>query len=309
MKRAVLRIAVLLAFSTSIAAAADGPPEARLLRYPDTWGDFVVFTYAGDLWRAPVAGGPAYRLTSHAGQEIFPKVSPDGKWIAFSAEYSGTRQVYVMPSWGGEPRQLTFYNDVGPMPPRGGFDDWVMGWTKEGKILVRMNRVPWNERMGRYYLVDPKGGLETPLEIPEGGSASFSGDGKKLAYCPVDREFRTWKRTLGGRAQDVWIYDFASKSSERITDWKGTDNFPMWAGDSIWFTSDRDHTLNLFAYDTRTKSTRKVTNFTEFDVLWPSLASDGSAIAFMNGGWIYRLDLKTEKAAKVAIALASDRAP
>ncbi|HUM00724.1 MAG TPA: PDZ domain-containing protein [Thermoanaerobaculia bacterium] len=290
-------------------AAADGPPDARLLRYPDAWGDFVVFTYAGDLWRAPVAGGPAYRLTSHAGQEIFPKVSPDGKWIAFSAEYSGTRQVYVMPSWGGEPRQLTFYNDVGPMPPRGGFDDWVMGWTKDGKILVRMNRVPWSERMGRYYLVDPKGGLETPLELPEGGSASFSGDGKKLAYCPVDREFRTWKRTRGGRAQDVWVYDFASKSSERITDWKGTDNFPMWAGDTIWFTSDRDRTLNLFAYDTRTKATRKMTNFTEYDVLWPSLASDGSAIAFMNGGFLYRLDLKTEKAAKVAVALASDRAP
>jgi tricorn protease len=312
MKRALFRLTLLFcvsALSSFFAAAADGPPEARLLRYPDVWGDFVVFTYAGDLWRAPVTGGPALRLTTHAGQEIFPKISPDGKWIAFSAEYAGTRQVYVMPSWGGEPKQLTFYNDVGPMPPRGGFDDWVMGWTKDGKILVRMNRVPWNTRMGRYYLVDPKGGLETPLEIPEGGSASFSPDGKKLAYCPVDREFRTWKRTVGGRAQDVWVYDFASKLSERITDWKGTDNFPMWAGDSIWFTSDRDHTLNLFAYDTKTRKTRKATSFTEFDVLWPSLASDGSAIVFSNGGFLYRLDLKTEKAAKVPVSLASDRAP
>ncbi|HQR68754.1 MAG TPA: hypothetical protein PLB02_15300, partial [Thermoanaerobaculia bacterium] len=232
-----------------------------------------------------------------------------GKWIAFPAEYSGRRQVYVVRSWGGEPKQLTFYNDVGPMPPRGGFDDWVMGWTKDGKILVRMNRVPWNTRMGRYYLVDPKGGLETPLEIPEGGSASFSPDGKKLAYCPVDREFRTWKRTLGGRAQDVWVYDFVSKASERLTDWKGTDNFPMWAGDTIWFTSDRDHTLNLFGYDTRTKATRKATSFTEFDVLWPSLASDGSAIVFMNGGTLWRFDLRTEKAAKIPVQLASDRAP
>jgi tricorn protease len=290
-------------------AADDGPPEARLLRYPDVWGDFVVFTYAGDLWRASVAGGPAWRLTAHAGQEIFPKVSPDGQWIAFSAEYSGTRQVYLIPSWGGEPRQLTYYNDVGPMPPRGGFDDWVMGWTKDGKILVRMNRVPWNTRMGRYYLVDPNGGLETPLEIPEGGSASFSPDGKKLAYCPVDREFRTWKRTLGGRAQDVFIYDFTSKQSERVTDWKGTDNFPMWKGDSIFFTSDRDHTLNLFAYDTRTKKARKVTSFTEYDVLWPSLASDGTAIVFMNGGFLYRLDLRAEKAARLPITLATDRAP
>ena len=288
---------------------ADGPPEARLLRYPDAWGDFVVFTYAGDLWRAPVAGGAAYRLTSHSGQEVFPKISPDGKWIAFSGEYSGTRQVYVIPSWGGEPKQLTFYNDVGPLPPRGGFDDWVLGWTKEGKILVRMNRVPWNNRMGRYYLVDPKGGLETPLEIPEGGTASFSPDGTKLAYCPVDREFRTWKRTRGGRAQDVYVYDFASKASTRITDWRGTDNFPMWNGDTIWFTSDRDHMLNVFGYDVKTKATRKVTGFTEFDVLWPSLASDRSAIVFMNGGYVFRLDLKTEKAAKIPITLASDRAP
>lgn len=291
------------------ALRADGPPEARLLRYPDAWGDFVVFTYAGDLWRAPVAGGPAYRLTTHAGQEIFPKVSPDGRWIAFSGEYSGTRQVYVIPSWGGEPKQLTFYNDAGPMPPRGGFDDWVLGWTRDGKILVRMNRVPWNNRMGRYYLVDPKGGLETPLELPEGGSASFSPDGTKLAYCPVDREFRTWKRTLGGRAQDVYVYDFATKASERITDWKGTDNFPMWNGDTIFFTSDRDHTLNVFAYDVKTKKTRKVTSFTEFDALWPSLASDRSAIVFMNSGYVWRLDLKTEKAARIPITLASDRAP
>ena len=215
----------------------------------------------------------------------------------------------MIPSWGGEPKQLTFYADAGPMPPRGGFDDWVLGWTKDGKILVRMNRVPWNNRMGRYYVVDPKGGLETPLEIPEGGTASFSPDGTKLAYCPVDREFRTWKRTLGGRAQDVYVYDFASKASERITDWKGTDNFPMWNGDTIWFTSDRDHTLNLFGYDVKTKKTRKATTFTDFDVLWPSLASDRSAIVFMNGGYVWRLDLKTEKAAKIPITLASDRAP
>ena len=304
----LLPVCVLVLPALSL-AAADGPPEGRLLRYPDAWGDFVVFTYAGDIWRAPVAGGAAYRLTTHAGQEVFPKISPDGRWIAFSGEYSGTRQVYVMPSWGGEPKQLTFYNDVGPMPPRGGFDDWVLGWTKDGKILVRMNRVPWNERMGRYFLVDPKGGLETPLEIPEGGTASFSPDGSKLAYCPVDREFRTWKRTLGGRAQDVYVYDFASKASTRITDWKGTDNFPMWNGDTIWFTSDRDHTLNLFAYDVATKKTRKATSFTDFDVLWPSLASDHGAIVFMNGGYVWRLDLKTEKAARIPITLASDRAP
>jgi tricorn protease len=298
--RLLAAAAAVLAASTAFAAET-GPPEARLLRFPDIHGDFVVFVYAGDIWRAPVAGGPASRLTSHQGLELFPKVSPDGQWIAFNAEYTGTRQVYVMPAWGGAPRQLTFYNDVGPMPPRGGWDDWVQGWTPEGKILVRMNRVPWSERMGRYYVVDPAGGLETPLELPEGGSASLSADGRRIAYTPVDREFRTWKRERGGRAQDLWIYDFGTRRSERLTDHPGTDNFPMWSGDTVYFTSDRDDVLNIYGYDLKTKAVRKVTDFRDYDVLWPSLGKGG--IVFMHGGYIHRLDLGTGKAARIPITL------
>ena len=222
---------ILLALAASLAmtparAAETGPPEGRLLRFPDIHRDSVVFVYGGDIWQASSAGGAARRLTSHAGLELFPKISPDGRWIAFSAEYTGTRQVYVMPAWGGAPKQLTFYNDVGPMPPRGGWDDWVLGWTPEGRILVRMNRVPWSNRMGKYFVVDPAGGLETALELPEGGSASLSADGKKIAYTPIDREFRTWKRTRGGRAQDIWIYDFVAHRSERLTDHPGDRQLP-----------------------------------------------------------------------------------
>lgn len=310
MTRLRLRSALLAATlgtllpAASPALATAGPPEARLLRFPDVRGDAVVFVYAGDVWRAPLSGGAAQRLTAHVGLELFPKLSHDGEWIAFSAEYTGTRQVFVMPARGGTPRQLTFATDVGPMPPRGGWDNWVLGWTKDGKILVRMNRVPWGARMGRYYLVDPMGGLETPLEIPEGGSASLSPDGTKLAYCPVDREFRTWKRTKGGRAQDVWLYDFVAKRSERLTDHVGTDNFPMWWGDAVYFTSDRDRTLNLFRLDLKTRETRKLTSFTEFDVLWPSLG-DGR-IVFMNGGHLWTLDLATETTARVPITLGAD---
>ncbi len=306
----VLAFALLLAAlaaSPPVALAAEsGPPEARLLRFPDIHGDFVVFVYAGDIWRAPTAGGPAMRLTSHEGLELFPKISPDGRWIAFCAEYTGSRQVYVMPAWGGEPRQLTFYTDVGPMPPRGGWDDWVLGWTPGGKILVRMNRTPWGQRMGRYFVVDPSGGLETPLPLLEGGSASFAPDGKKLAYCPVDREFRTWKRTRGGRAQDVWTYDLEAKRSRRITDDPATDNFPMWAGETIYFASDRENTINLFAFDLKTGATRKVTRFDEYDVLWPSLGP--GAIVFMNGGYLYHMGLADEKPARIPITLGSDAA-
>jgi tricorn protease len=307
-----LRAAALALVAVSFAAPAHAAPAAadagltRLLRFPDLHGDTVVFVYGGDLWRAQVSGGAARRLTSHPGLELFPKISPDGQWIAFSAEYTGTRQVWVMPIDGGTPRQLTYYSDVGPMPPRGGWDMWVMGWTKDGKVLVRMNRTPWGQRMGRYFTVDPKGGLETPLPLPEGGSASLSPDETKLAYTPVDREFRTWKRTRGGRAQDVWIYDFAAKRSERITSDPGTDNFPMWAGETIYFTSDRERTLNLFAYDLKTKATRKLTAFDDFDVLWPSLDRAGQQIVFMQGGWLWRLPLAGGKPERLAITAAAD---
>ena len=132
--------------------------------------------------RPPAARPSASRRTP--GLELFPKLSHDGKWIAFSAEYTGTRQVWVMPAWGGPPRQLTFATDVGPLPPRGGWDNWVLGWTRDGKVLVRMNRVPWSYRMGRYYLVDPKGGLETPLEIPEGGAPPSRPTGRSSPTAP-----------------------------------------------------------------------------------------------------------------------------
>jgi tricorn protease len=290
------------------AALAEG--RAGLLFQPDIHGDFVVFVHSGDLWRAPAAGGEARRLTSHTGQELYPKFSPDGSQIAFSAEYSGSRQVWVMPSEGGQPRQLTFYTDVGPLPPRGGTDAWVLGWSPDGKILVRLNRTPWSDRMGRYFLVDPAGGLEVPLPPPHGGSASFSPDGKSLAYTPIDREFRTWKRSLGGRAQDLWIYDLAGSQSRRLTDWRGTDNFPMWLGDTIYFTSDRDYTLNLFAYDLPTGKTTQLTRFSEFDVLWPSAGAGGSRrqIVFTAGGELYRYAPGEAEASKIPITLHSELA-
>ncbi len=223
--------------------------ETRLLRFPDIHEDRVVFVYAGDLYVASTDGGTAVRLTSHEGLEMFPKFSPDGSEVAYSAEYNGTRQVYVIPSAGGTPRQLTWYNDVGAMPPRGGADYRVLDWTRDGQhVLVRANRLPWGVRMGRYHLVPAKGGDEVAMEIPEGGGGMFSPDGKKIVYTPIDREFRTWKRYRGGRAQDVWIYDLENSTSEQLTDNAATDNQPLWVGDDIFFTSDRDYTLNLYRY-------------------------------------------------------------
>ncbi|MCK5222195.1 MAG: PD40 domain-containing protein, partial [Candidatus Aminicenantes bacterium] len=188
-KTILIIVSILLIFGTTFASK-----DARLLRTPDINGDLVVFVYAGDIWSVSANGGDAKRLTSHKGLELFPKISPDKKWIAFSAEYSGSRQVYIMPSEGGSPVQLTYYNDVGVMPPRGGYDYIVMDWTPDSnEILVRMNRTPYGRRMGKYFLVNVKGGLEKPLQIPECGGGSFSADGNKIVYTPIGREFRTWK--------------------------------------------------------------------------------------------------------------------
>ncbi|MDZ7374470.1 MAG: PDZ domain-containing protein [candidate division KSB1 bacterium] len=282
-----------------------GAEEARLLRFPDIHKDRVAFVYAGDIWIVSAEGGLATRLTSHEGMELFPKFSPDGKWIAFSGEYGGNRQVFVISVDGKELRQLTYYNDVGELPPRGGFDYQVLDWTPDGKrVLFRANRLPWSERMGRYYTVPVDGGLEEALPIPEGGTGMFSPDGKKIVYTPIEREWRTWKRYRGGRAQDVWIYDLENNTAERLTDYPGTDNLPVWVGNTIYFTSDREHTLNLYAYDLETRQIRKVTHHTDYDVLWPSAGPD--QIVYECGGYLYRFDPKTEQSYRIPVQIISD---
>lgn len=305
-----IRLAALLPLCLVQAAAADSP--SRLLRFPDIHRDQVVFVHAGDLYRASAAGGDAVRLTSHEGQELYPKFSPDGRRIAFSAEYNGTRQVYVMPAAGGEPRQLTWYNDVGPMPPRGGTDYRVLDWTPDGRhILVRANRVPTGERDGRPYLVPADGGMETPLAIPETGGGTLSPDGTKFVYTPIDRDFRSWKRYRGGRAQDVWIYDLAANASQRLTEHRATDHQPMWICDTVYFVSDRDYTLNLYAMpaDGGEADIRRVTGFDDFDVLWPSTGPgpDGrDAIVFEKGGAIWRFDPARGESVEIPIRILGD---
>lgn len=294
---------------TVVAIATTAPAQerlTRLLRQPDIHGDRIAFVYAGDLWVVSAKGGDALRLTSDDGMEYFPKFSPDGRWIAFTGDYSGSRQVFVISVDGGTPRQLTFYNDVGPLPPRGGIDNRILDWTPDGKnILFLPHRVPWSDRMARPYIVPAAGGMETPLAIPEAGGGAYSPDGRKLVYTPIEREFRTWKRYRGGRAQDVWIYDLVSNRAEQITDNPYTDNQPVWIGDTIYFTSDReDGRLNLWAYDTKSKQTRKVTTHADYDVLWPS--ADGTQVVYENGGFIYRFDPATQKTERVPIHVYGD---
>jgi tricorn protease len=297
----LLTLFILTGFSFLSTAIED----ARLLRFPDINNNLVAFVYAGDIWTVDARGGDAKRLTSHEGLELFPKISPDGKWIAFSGEYSGSRQVFVMPATGGTPRQLTWYNSVGIMPPRGGWDDVVLDWTPDSRqILIRANRTTFGERNGRYFLVSPDGGLEKPLPIVNGGFGVFSPDASMLVFTPVDREFRNWKRYKGGRATDLWIYDLKNNRSEQITDFKGTDQLPVWYKDQIFFSSDRDLKLNIWQYDTKTKGTKQVTFHKEFDVMWPS--GDGGQLVYENGGYLWKLNLQTGLSEKLTVNISFD---
>ncbi len=299
--RKTLVMLLLVCFGFTLKAEKD----VRLLRFPDINKDLVAFVYAGDIWTVSSNGGEAKRLTSHMGMELFPKISPDGKWIAFSAEYSGTRQVYVMPAKGGTPKQLTYYNSVGQMPPRGGWDNVVLDWTPDSKkIFVRMNRTPFGQRNGKYFLVDISGGFEEALQLTDGGFGVLSPDANKIAFAHISREFRTWKRYKGGRAADIWIYDLKKDKSEKITKFAGSDQIPSWWGNKIYFASDRDLKLNLFSYDINTKEIKKVTNHNDYDVMWPS--GDNGQIAYENGGHIYKVDLATEKTTRLKVDLNFD---
>ncbi|WP_244390506.1 S41 family peptidase [Pseudoalteromonas sp. KAN5] len=298
-------LAVAVTPAISSVALAYETHDTRLLRFPDIHKESVTFVYAGDIYIANIKTGESTRLTDHIGFETFPKFSPDGSKIAFSAQYNGSRQVYVMNRDGSQLKQLTYYNDVGVMPPRGGFDYRVLDWTPDGKhIVFRANRTPYGKRVGRPYMVPADGGLEQPLAIPETGGGMLSPDGKQYLYTPIDREFRTWKRSRGGRAQDVWIYNLENNTSKQLTNDPATEQQPTWVHDNIYYVSDKDYTLNLYKHQDG-KAPVKVTNHSEFDVLWPSAGPD--AVVYENGGYLYRFDDASGQTQKLTINVQGNR--
>jgi len=298
-------ILTLIAFV--LCAYAMPQEEARLLRFPAVYGNQVVFSYAGDLYTVPATGGMARKLTNDEnGYEMFARFSPDGKQIAFTGQYDGNTEVFVIPAEGGIPKRLTFTATLGrdDISDRMGPNNIVMTWKDNKTVVFRSRKQTFNDFKGQLFLANTDGGLAAELPFPAGGFCSYSPDGSKLAYNRVFREFRTWKYYRGGQADDIWIYDFQTKQIENITNNKAQDIMPMWKGDKIFFCSDRDRTMNIFVYDLKTKETRKVTQFTQYDVKFPSLGD--KYIAFENGGYIYLLDLATEKAEKMTIRIADD---
>lgn len=281
--------------------------EARLLRFPAVHGNQVAFTYAGDLYIASTNGGMARRITSHPGYELFARFSHDGKHIAFTGQYDGNTEVFVIPATGGEPKRITYTATLGrdDVADRMGPNNIVMGWTPDDKhVIYRGRGTSFNAFKGKLYLAPLSGDLSRELPFSVASWASYHADGTKLAMNRVFREFRTWKYYRGGMADDIWLVDPSTGNTENLTNNPAQDVFPMYYKDNIYFVSDRDRIANLFVYDTRTKQTEKVTDFTEYDVKFPALGGD--AIVFENGGYIYLHNLLTGQTEQLHITIAED---
>ena len=278
------------------------------MRFPTVSGDQLVFSYAGDLYTTGINGGMARKLTSHNGYEVFPKFSPDGSEIAFTGQYDGNTEVFKIPAAGGIPERLTHTATLGrdDIGDRMGPNNIVMAWSPDGKdIVYRSRKQSFNAFRGQLFSVSSNGGLSTEIPLSDGGFCSYSPDGSKLAFNWVFREFRTWKYYRGGMADDIRIYDFQTGKVEKITDSPAQDIIPMWIGNEIYFLSDRDRTMNLFAYNTESGETRKVTDFTDYDIKFPSHSD--KYIAFEKGGYIYLFDVESQQSKKINIQIAGDR--
>ncbi len=236
---------------------------------------------------------------------MFAKFSADGRWIAFTGQYDGDEQVYVIPSTGGVPRQLTFYPARGPLPPRWGYDNQVLGWSRDGKVLFRSLRDGWDLRDSRLYTVPLDGGLGEPLPIPISGAADLSPDGRQVVYNPIARDFRTLKRYQGGWAQDLYLFDLASHDVKNITSHPRTDRDPMWIGGKIFFNSDRTGTLNLWSHDVATGAVAQVTRSDRWDVRWPSDDESGR-IVYELGGALQVLDVGSGESRPIVIDVPTD---
>jgi len=266
----------------------------QIMRFPDVNGNTVAFVSGADIWTAPLSGGDAVRLTINDGQERYPRFSPNGSLIAFTGDYDGNADVYVMNNKGGGITRLTYHP---------GFDE-VVGWHAAKNKIIFSSRRHSTTRYTKLFLISPDGtGLEE-LIMYDASRGSFSPNGKMIAYNKVSRENRTWKRYVGGLAQEIYVYNLETNQEENITKFRGTDRMPMWIGNEIYFISDRDRTLNIYSYNTESKQTTQLTSHKDYDVRRPSGGKD--KIVYEKGGKIWVLDIKTKQNKEVSIKMNAD---
>ncbi|MCJ7564492.1 MAG: PDZ domain-containing protein [Candidatus Aminicenantes bacterium] len=288
-----LFVFLLIALAAFPAEGADMDGHL-LLQRPALSQTHIVFVFAGDLWSVPRAGGEAKRLTSSLGFESNPVFSPDGSQIAFTGEYDGNVDVFIMPAGGGVPQRLTWH----PSP------DSVLGWTPDGRrVLFTSGRNAYS-RFSELYTAGLDGGLEEKLPLPMGFEASYSPDGSRIAYVPLSRAFTAWKRYRGGRATPIWIASLADSRIEKLPRENSNDFNPMWVGDKVYFLSDRNGAVTLFAYDTKSKKVSRVIENGGLDL--KSAAAGPGAIVYEQFGSFNLYDLKTGKTSPVPVTVRGD---
>ena len=293
MKYAIL----LVAFWTTAPAAT-----LHLLQKPAMNKTEIVFSYAGDLWSVSRQGGVAQRLTTGQGSESDAAFSPDGKTIAFSGEYDGNVDVFTVPVTGGIPKRLTYHPAA----------DRVSGWTPDGKqILFRSNRDAFS-RYTQLYTVSTEGGLPSLLPLPMGYTGSYSADGKRMAYQPLDggqftnegTNFVSWRRYRGGRASYIWLVNFADLATQKLPRTDSNDFDPMWIGNKVYFLSDRNGPATLYSYDPQSKQVAKLIENTGRDIISASAGPGG--IVYEQFGQIHIFDVASGKEHAVPIEITSD---
>ena len=271
--------------------------DTRLLSQPAISADHIAFIYAEDLWVANLDGSQPRRLTVDEGIESSPVFSPDGKLIAFSAQYEGNTDVYVIPVEGGMPKRLTWHPSA----------DGVRGFTPDGKsVLFASQRSSFTNRYTQLFTVPVTGGPATKLEIPNGYYASYSPDGKYMAYTPVSDVFRQWKHYRGGTITRIWLFSFADKSIIEIPKPEGgcNDTQPMWMGNAVYFRSDRSGEFNLFSYDVSSKQVKQLTDFKDFPVL--NISASGGKLVLEQAGYLHVYDATAGASKKLTIGIAAD---
>jgi len=283
-----------LVLFTNLALLNPAKSQGPLLRFPDIHENLIVFVHGEDIWSVSADGGVATRLTINDGEERYPRFSPDGELIAFTGFYDGNPDVYVMNKYGGDITRLTYYP---------GYDE-VIGWhPTKNKIIFAASRSDY-PRYSELYLISPDGtGLEK-LILNEAARGSFSPDGSQIAYNKVSRENRTWKRYKGGTAQDIYVYNLKTDEEKNISNFEGTDRMPMWIGNKIFFTSDRNGTLNIYAADPISGNIEQYTNYTNYDVRRPE--AGGNKIIYELGGDLMVLDINTKTTSKVNVEILTD---
>lgn len=292
MRKLLLAVFVLVV-SAFVHAVDSNPP--LLLRFPSVSKTQIVFNYGGDLWIVSRDGGEARQVTSGIGIEALPYFSPDGSMIAFTGEYDGNRDVFVVSATGGVPRRLTYHPA----------EEYVAGWTPDGKKVVFNS---WGSSFMHFedqlYTLPVEGGLPTALPLPIAEDASFSPDAMHIAYVPHPKWQQAWKRYRGGQTSPIWIADLKDSSIVKIPRDNSDDHHPMWAGDTIYFLSDRNGPVSLFAYDTKTKQISEALHSDGLDFKTASLGPD--AIAIEQFGAIKLYDLQTRQAHNVNIHVRGD---